>query len=63
MYIYGCIRFYTIIWTHSYNRECEWRYKTRWNPNNLSVLGSRFHHNDQILQIFSINARNFRLYV
>lgn len=61
MHICGRIRFYTTIWIHPYNRECEWRYETRWNPNSVvpSVVGySRFYHNDQILQIFSINARN-----
>jgi len=66
MHICGRIRFYTTIWIHLYNGECEWRYKTRWNSNSVvpSVVGySRFYHNDQILQIFSINARNFHLYI
>lgn len=38
MHICGRIRFYTTIWTYPHNGECEWRYETRWNPNNQSVL-------------------------
>lgn len=60
MHIYKRLNFILVFEYMPRNGGCEWRYKTRRNSLITQVFSISLQHN-QILQMFPINAQNFRL--